>query len=456
MENFYKKVAVVGGGLAGSEAALQLANRGISVDLFEMRPKKLTPVHKTDDFAELVCSNSFKSTKENSAAGMLKQELRSLHSHLFDVAQKTRVEAGGALAVDRDLFSQGVTQLINENSFINVINREIKEVRELGEYDAVILASGPMTSENLANSVFSNLGSHRLNFYDAAAPIVIADSLDYDVLFKQNRYEDADDNATGDYFNAPFTRDEYENFVDELLAANRVILKNFEKKELFSACQPIEEIARSGYNAPRFGPLKPVGLIDPRTNKRPWAVVQLRSENKNNTAYNLVGFQTNLTFPEQKRVFSMIPGLKNAEFARFGVMHKNVFIDSPRLLDKNLLCKTLSNVAHTPVYVAGQLSGTEGYMEAVRSGLHAAISVSCQLKGVMAPCLSDKTVFGSLLSYATDEETKDYQPMHVNFGIIAPLDTKIKNKQLRYSEYQSRGLTALNQYFEQLVDLGIM
>ncbi len=450
-----KKVAVIGGGLAGSEAALQLAKHRLSVTLFEMRPLTTTPVHKTSGLAELVCSNSFKSTKPSSAAGMLKHELEVLESFVFNAALNNKVEAGGALAVDRDLFSQEVTCLVEESPFIETVRQQITSLKELSGFDAIIVATGPMTSESLANSIFSTIGEQEMHFYDAAAPIVMADSLNYDVLFGQNRYEDATEDSSCDYLNAPFSKEEYLAFIDALLEAKKVILKDFERNELFSACQPIEEIARSGVDAPRFGPLKPVGLTDPRTGKRPWAVAQLRSENRNNAAFNLVGFQTNLTFPEQKRVFRMIPGLENAEFARFGVMHKNIFVNASQVLDSNLKCNALSSECGMPVYIAGQLSGTEGYLEAVRSGLHASISVVCELGGLAAPKLSCSTVFGSLVNYATDKNTVDYQPMHVNFGIIAPLEQKIKNKQQRYIAYQQRGDSEVQAYKDSLVKAGV-
>ena len=442
MLNSKHRVAVVGAGLAGSEASLELAKHGISVTLFEMRPEANTPVHKTDNFAELVCSNSLKSTKGASAAGMLKYELDVLDSELYKVALKTRVDAGGALAVDREQFSKHVTQLIESNDFIEVVCLEVESLEMFSNYDAVILATGPMTSMKLANALGEAIGEDFLHFYDAAAPIVMADSLNYNVLFSQNRYED----ESGDYLNAPFTKEEYEYFIKELVNAERVVLKEFETKELFQACQPIEEIAKNGCDAPRFGALKPVGITDPRISKRPWAVVQLRAENKEKTAYNLVGFQTNLTFPEQKRVFSMIPGLENAEFARYGVMHKNIFLNAPKLLDASLSCCVLTKKVGVPVYVAGQLSGTEGYVEAIRSGLHVAISVTARLKGVAAPALPSETVFGSLINYATSLDTVDYQPMHVNFGIMKPLSAHIKNKQKRYEAYAERGCDAIERY----------
>ena len=363
-------VTIVGGGLAGSEAALDLANRGIAVRLLEMRPQRQTPVHHTDGLAELVCSNSLKSTKPDSAAGLLKQELTALGSPLMKAAQECAVAAGGALAVDRLLFSRAITAQIEGHPLIELMREEARDVGSLASgTDALVLASGPLTSDALSSSLMGLTGRHALAFYDAAAPVVMADSIDFEKVFRQSRYEEAA--SGGDYLNAPFTKEEYERFVDELLGAERVIAKDFETRELFQACQPIEEIARSGRDAPRFGSLKPVGLTDPRTGRRPWAALQLRAEDACGQSYNLVGFQTNLTFPEQRRVFRMIPGLEQAEFARYGVMHRNTFIDAPRLLDARGRLRTPQAAAlGVPVYVAGQLAGTEGYCEAIRSGLH--------------------------------------------------------------------------------------
>lgn len=448
-----KKVAIVGGGLAGSECALQLNARGIAVDLYEMRDKVSTPVHKTNLLGELVCSNSLKSEKANSAAGLLKCELEVLHSYLYQIALNNRVKAGGALAVDRDMFAREITEAIHSAKNVNLIREEVVSLSNL-DADAIVLATGPMTSEKLSCLIQDLTGENCLNFYDAAAPIVEAESIDYDIAFSSNRYEQ--DNQ-GDYLNCPFTRDEYETFTSELLNAKKVILKDFEQKELFNACQPIEEIARSSIDAPRFGPMKPVGLIDPRTGKRPWAVVQLRAENCNKTAYNLVGFQTNLTFEEQKRVFSLIPGLKGAEFARYGVMHKNIFINAPKLFSSTSLCSRLSESVGIPVYIAGQLAGTEGYVEAIRSGLHTSISVFAQLEDLVDFPLPPKTsVFGALIDWACSETTIDYQPMHVNFGILEPLETRVRNKKQRYEAYAKRAKSAIGDYISQLEDKGLL
>ena len=446
-----KFVNIIGAGLAGSEAALQLAQRGVHVRLFEMRPETETDVHRGGDCAELVCSNSLKSTKPESAAGMLKAELAALGSQLIAAAGRSRVDAGGALAVDRDEFSADVTSMVKENPYIEYRVMCVSDPLDasLGAADATILATGPLTSDALAQWLVDKTGSDNLAFFDAAAPVVMADSLDMDVLFRQSRYEQ---DAPGDYLNAPFDKESYDAFIAELVAADRVIKRDFETKDLFQACQPIEEIARKGADAPRFGTCKPVGLTDPATGRRPWAAVQLRAENAQGTAYNLVGFQTNLTFGEQKRVFRMIPGLQNAEFARYGVMHRNTFIQAPRLLDRDLRLRGID----APVYVAGQLSGTEGYCEAIASGLMCALFVYAQLQGMQAPLLPVETAFGALLDYATDPATQDYQPMHVNFGILKPLDQHIRNKGMRYAAYAERGSRAMEGYVADIRAKGLL
>lgn len=446
-----KFVNIIGAGLAGSEAALQLAQRGVHVRLFEMRPETETDVHRGGDCAELVCSNSLKSTKPESAAGMLKAELAALGSQLIAAAGRSRVDAGGALAVDRDEFSADVTSMVKENPYIEYRVMCVSDPLDacLGAADATILATGPLTSDALAQWLVDKTGSDNLAFFDAAAPVVMADSLDMDVLFRQSRYEQ---DAPGDYLNAPFDKESYDAFIAQLVAADRVIKRDFETKDLFQACQPIEEIARKGADAPRFGTCKPVGLIDPATGRRPWAAVQLRAENAQGTAYNLVGFQTNLTFGEQKRVFRMIPGLQNAEFARYGVMHRNTFIQAPRLLDRDLRLRGVD----APVYVAGQLSGTEGYCEAIASGLMCALFVYAQLQGMQPPLLPVETAFGALLDYATDPATQDYQPMHVNFGILKPLDQHIRNKGMRYAAYAERGSCAMEGYVADIRAKGLL
>ena len=442
---------IIGAGLAGSEAALQLAQRGVHVRLFEMRPETETDVHRGGDCAELVCSNSLKSTKPESAAGMLKAELAALGSQLIAAAGRCRVDAGGALAVDRDEFSANVTSMVKESPYIEYRVMRVSNPLDacLGAADATILATGPLTSDALAQWLVDKTGSDNLAFFDAAAPVVMADSLDMDVLFRQSRYEQ---DAPGDYLNAPFDKESYDAFIAQLVAADRVIKRDFETKDLFQACQPIEEIARKGADAPRFGTCKPVGLTDPATGRRPWAAVQLRAENAQGTAYNLVGFQTNLTFGEQKRVFRMIPGLQNAEFARYGVMHRNTFIQAPRLLDHDLRLRGVD----APVYVAGQLSGTEGYCEAIASGLMCALFVYAQLQGMQPPLLPVETAFGALLDYATDPATQDYQPMHVNFGILKPLDQHIRNKGMRYAAYAERGSRAMEGYVADIRAKGLL
>lgn len=445
---------ILGAGLAGSDAALALAERGIRVRLIEMRPQVPTPVHCTGLCAELVCSNSLKSQNPESAAGMLKEELRALGSHVLAAAERHAVAAGGALAVDREAFAQEVTGKIEGSPLIELVRAEATDLASAATgADALIVATGPLTSDALAASLAELTGGDYLAFYDAAAPIVMADSLDMERLFRQSRYEE----GAGDYLNAPFSKDEYEAFIDALLAAERVVKREFETKDLFQACQPIEEIARAGRDAPRFGALKPVGLTDPATGRRPWAALQLRAEDAHGESYNLVGFQTNLTFPEQRRVFRMIPGLENAEFARYGVMHRNTFIDAPRLLDASLRLKTpQAQALGVPVFVAGQLGGTEGYVEAIRSGLHAALSVAALARGVQAPGLPRETAFGALMAYATSPATVGYQPSHVNFGNMVPLDPPVRNKRERYAAYAKRGEQALGRYCAALAEAGLL
>lgn len=464
-------VDIIGAGLAGSEAALQVAARGIRVRLYEMRPFRQTAVHRTDQCAELVCSNSLKSTKPDSAAGMLKHELTCLGSCLLACAYNTRVAAGGALAVDREAFSAAVSAALDANPLIERITAEVVGIEQTGALrlvdeghpdgyaeavpaDAHIIASGPLTSDAFA-AVLQNLtGCEHLAFYDAAAPIVLAESLDRQKVFSQSRYEDQ---GAGDYLNAPFDKESYERFMTELIKADRVIKRDFETADLFQACQPIEEIARRGFDAPRFGPLKPVGLTDPATGRRPWAVVQLRAEDAHGQSFNLVGFQTNLTFPEQKRVFRMIPGLEQAEFVRYGVMHRNTFINAPQLTDATLRLHSQAVHAYSlPVFVAGQVGGTEGYCEAIASGLLAALSAVATLRNIAFEPLPVDTAFGALMEYASDSSVKDYQPMHVNFGIMRPPETPLRNKRQRYVAYAERGRQAVERYRTWLCQQGLM
>ena len=436
-------VTVIGAGLAGCEAAWQLAERGVDVTLCEMRPDLPTPVHRTGAPAELVCSNSLKSMRIDSAAGLLKHELTMLGSFLLSCALKSAVPAGGALAVDRDVFSGLVQQAIEGHPRITVVRGEVTQIPD----GFVIVAAGPMASDKLSEAISELVGSERLAFYDAAAPIVEADSIDYSKVFAQSRYDKGD----ADYLNAPFERDEYEAFVAELIDAKRVIARDFERRELFAACQPVEEVARTGLDALRFGALKPVGLTDPETGRRPWAAVQLRAENAERTAYNLVGFQTNLTWPEQERVFRMVPGLENAEFSRFGVMHRNTFIDSPHVLDRTFAVPTEPRIRF-----AGQITGTEGYCEAIASGLLAGLNTFAQLRGLDAALLPSDTGFGALASYATDPATEGYQPMHVNFGIVPALEKRIRGKRDRYAAYSKRALQSLSAWTQERGDLAFL
>ena len=418
-------VTVIGAGIAGTEAAWQLARRGVRVRLVEMRPDVMTPAHHTGEFAELVCSNSLKSTDPASAAGLLKWELERLESIVLRVARDTSVPAGGALAVDRVAFSTQLTSLLSAHPNVEVLRADASAIPA----GRVVIATGPLTSPGLEPALADLVGD-RLAFYDAAAPIVDAETLDRSVIFAQSRY---DKGAGADYLNAPMNREEYDRFYEALLQARRVTTKDFERSELFGACQPAEEVARTGRDALRFGALKPVGLTDPRTGQRPWAVVQLRAENAAGTAYNLVGFQTNLAFPEQERVFRLIPGLEHAAFARFGVMHRNTFVDAPKVLDSTFALR-----CERRVRLAGQLTGTEGYSEAAMSGLLAGLNTWADLAGAQSVVLPDTTAFGALATYATDPETTGYQPMHVNFGIIAPLPERVRGKRERYAAYVER------------------
>ena len=433
-------VTVVGAGLAGSECALQLSRRGVPVRLVEQRPTKSSPAHHTDCFAELVCSNSLKSMRPDSAAGLLKAELERMGSELLACARQAAVPAGGALAVDRTRFSQLVGERIEASPLIEVVRREATQVPE----GRCVIAAGPLCSDALAKSVGDLVGAESLSFFDAAAPIVDAETIDRSIVFSQSRYEE---NGVGDYLNCPMDKQEYEAFMEALLGAERVVAKDFEQSDLFCACQPVEEVARTGIDAARYGAMKPVGLTDPRTGRRPWAVVQLRPENAGLTSYNLVGFQTNLTWPEQRRVFRMIPGLENAEFFRYGVMHRNSFVDAPRVLDHTFA------VPGTTVRLAGQICGTEGYTEAIASGLLAALNSYADLRGLPQVELPRTGALGSLVAYATNPATSPYQPMHVNFGIVPPLEGPRLKKRDRYARYSQRALADLDAYLATRHDL---
>lgn len=439
MSGMAQRVIVVGGGLAGSECALQLARRGVGVTLFEQRPSSTSPAHHTDRLAELVCSNSLKSWRYDSAAGVLKRELESMGSALLDIAKRTSVPAGGALAVDRDAFSRAVTAAVESEPGIEVVRREVSELPQ----GPAVIAAGPLCSSSLFDAVSERVGGSHMAFFDAAAPIVDAQSIDRSIVFAQSRYGEE---GVGDYLNCPMDKAEYDAFVEALLSARRVISRDFEQADLFSACQPVEEVARTGHDALRFGALKPVGLTDPRTGRRPWAAVQLRAENAAGGAYNLVGFQTNLVWGEQRRVFRMVPGLQDAEFFRYGVMHRNSFVDAPHVLDRTFC------IPGTQCRLAGQITGTEGYTEAIASGLLAALNTVCDLEGLPGVALPATGALGSLVRYATDPATTDYQPMHVNFGLVPPLGRRLKKRE-RYHAYAERALGDTRSYIASRPDL---
>ena len=420
-------VTVVGGGLAGSECALQLAKRGVAVRLFEQRPGGEAPAHHTDALAELVCSNSLKSDDPKTAAGVLKRELEAMGSILIACAREAAVPAGGALAVDRKRFSELVTDAVAASPNIELVREEVTSIPE----GPCVIAAGPLCSSALAEALREKLGGESLAFFDAAAPIVSADSLDRSIVFSQSRY---DKGGGADYLNCPLNQEEYERLVFELTHAKRTIDHDFEQRDLFCACQPVEEVARLGQDTLRFGALKPVGLTDPRTGERPYAAVQLRAETATHASYNLVGFQTNLTWSEQRRVFSLIPGLESAEFLRYGVMHRNTFVDTPRVLDASFA------IPGTAMRLAGQITGTEGYVEAMASGLFAALNTYAELKGLSAPKLPTTSAFGSLVAYATNPETAPYQPQHVNFGLFPELSRHIRNKGERRAALAKRAI----------------
>ena len=426
-------VTVIGAGLAGSEAAWQLAQRGIDVTLREMKPEKKTPAHETEYFAELCCSNSLRSDQLENAVGLLKEELRRLGSLILQCADATRVEAGGALAVDRHGFARMVTEQIRSHPHITVVPGEVTEIPE-GE---VVIASGPLTSDALAERLQSLLGADTaLHFYDAAAPLVTAESVDMDKAWFGSRY----DRGTADYVNCPMTEEEYDAFWKELTTAQEAPVHGFEDKMVFEGCMPVEVMARRGHDTLCYGPLKPLGLKDPRTGKEPYAVVQLRRDNADGTVYNLVGFQTHLKWPEQKRVFSMIPGLERAEFVRYGVMHRNTYLDSPRLLDRYYRVR-----GQERIMFAGQITGVEGYVESTASGALAAMELARRLEGKEPINFPRETAMGAMALYISDQSVVNFQPMNVNFGLIPPLGYRVKGKRNKNAELSKRALEALGE-----------
>ncbi len=462
------EINIIGGGLAGCEAAYQIAKRGIKVNLYEMKPNKFSPAHSNKDLAEIVCSNSFKSNLHTNACGLLKEELRLLDSLLIRIADETSVPAGQALAVDREEFSKRVTQELEKIKNITIIRKEVGDsisVRELARDSIVIIATGPLTSDNLSKEILEITGQEDLHFYDAAAPIISKDSINMEIAFYGNRYEqerpkdmEVDEwkksakNVDKSYINLPMNKEEYENFWNELVNAEVVELHQFEKREIFEGCMPVEVMAKRGIDTLRYGPLKPMGFTDPRTGYRPYALVQLRQDNKDATIYNIVGFQTNLKFGEQKRVFSMIPGLENAEFMKYGVMHRNTFINSTKLLDNTYQLKKNNNI-----YFAGQITGVEGYVESISSGLVSGINaanqiIKCQEKSNKKlidnvndykRIFSNETMIGALANYVSTPNDK-FQPMNANFGILPELKgKKISDKKLKYGKLSDRAITIL-------------
>ena len=449
-------ITVVGGGLAGSEATYQIAKRGIKVRLYEMKPNSFSPAHSNNNLAEIVCSNSFKSNLHTNACGLLKEELRNLDSLLIKVADETAVPAGQALAVDREVFSKKVTEALENMKNVEIIRQEVGKdglsIESIAKDGIVIIATGPLTSDALSKQILELTGEDDLHFYDAAAPIIFKDSIDMNIAFYGNRYEQerakdedveewkAKQKNDGDasYINLPMNKEEYEHFWNELVNAEVVELHQFEKREIFEGCMPVEVMAKRGIDTLRYGPLKPMGFTDPRTGYRPYALVQLRQDNKDATIYNIVGFQTNLKFGEQKRVFSMIPGLENAEFAKYGVMHRNTFINSTKLLDRTYQLKKNKNI-----YFAGQITGVEGYVESISSGLVAGINAVKQLKQEEKIEFSEYTMIGALAQYISTSNEK-FQPMNANYGILPELERKkISDKKLKYGKLSDRALEKL-------------
>lgn len=429
-----ERVTVIGGGLAGSEATWQLAKRGIEVDLYEMRPVKMTPAHETGNLSELVCTNSMRSNQLSNAVGLLKEEMRQLDSLIMRVADETAVPAGGALAVDRDSFSKKVTQIINELPNVHVHNEEIKDIPKDG---INIIATGPLTSDSLATKIKEFCGSESLHFFDAAAPIITAESIDYNIVYKKSRY----DKGEAAYLNCPMDKEQFVNFYNNLITAETAELHEFEKNNVFEGCMPIEVMAKRGEKTMLFGPLKPVGLEDPKTGKLHYAVVQLRQDNASASMYNIVGFQTHLKFGEQKRVFSLIPGLANAVFVRYGKMHRNTYISSPEVLNSTYETKLCENL-----FFAGQMTGVEGYVESAGSGLVAGINASLRAIGESPIVFPKNTAIGSMANYITSTSAKNFQPMNASYSLMPQLEKKIRNKQERHLMQSKIALDELNEF----------
>ncbi len=443
-------IVVIGGGLAGSEAAYQIAKKGIKVKLYEMKPIKFSEAHTNKNLAEIVCSNSFKSNLHTNACGLLKEELRYLDSLLIKIADETQVPAGQALAVDRELFAEKVTREIEKNSLIEIIHEEVINIEEMAANGIVIIATGPLTSQGMVEEISKITGQDKLYFYDAAAPIITKESINFDIAFFGNRYDQEKKKdetieewknrlkvQDASYINLPMNKEQYENFVKELVNAEIVTLHEFEKREIFEGCMPVEVMAKRGLDTLRFGPLKPVGFDDPRTGKRPYAVVQLRQDDKNGIIYNMVGFQTNLKYGEQKRVFSIIPGLENAEFVKYGVMHRNTYINSTKLLDNTYNLKTNNNI-----FFAGQITGVEGYVESISSGIVASLNACRKYNKQSKLEFPIETIIGALANYISTENNK-FQPMNANFGIVPELGEKIKDKKLKYGKLADRAIERL-------------
>lgn len=429
------KFKVIGAGLAGVEAAWQIAEAGYKVTLAEQKPAKMSPAHKSEYFAELVCSNSLKASRLESAAGLLKEEMAMLGSLTVPVARECAVPAGGALAVDRDIFSKKVTDKIKNHPNIEIVYHEEESIDTADDLITVV-ATGPLTDGKMSGAIKAVCGDY-LSFYDAAAPIVTAESVDFNIAFGASRYGRG---GESDYINCPFNKEQYESFIGELINAEGAVVHDF---DVYEGCMPIEKLAKRGLEAPRFGPMKPVGLTDPNTGHRPWACVQLRRENSAGTMFNLVGFQTNLKFGEQKRVFSMIPGLENAEFVRYGVMHRNSFLDSPRVLNSDFSLK-----AHPNVFFAGQITGVEGYMESAASGIMAGINAVRFAETNPTVTLPETTMIGALSGYISDKTVKNFQPMGANFGVLPPIEPKIRDKKERYAKIAERAVNALREMID--------